>query len=93
MCTRALDGCSWMIEIRVERESWVLIKTQSFCYDCVNDYGLVVDRLDDHVPFGFRVLGFCYKVIRCDVGAFVEVLVLKVIFDVLAIVIEVTKFD
>ena len=28
-----------------------------------------------------------------DVGAFVEVLVLKVIFDVLAIVIEVTKFD
>ena len=61
--------------------------------DYVIDYGLVVNRLDDHVPFGFRVLGFCYKVIWCDVGAFVEVLVLEVIFDVLAIVIEVTKFD
>ena len=54
------------------------------------DYGLAVNRLDDHVLFGCRVLGFCYEVIGSDVGAFVEVLVLKVIFDVLAIVIEVT---
>lgn len=54
---------------------------------------LVVDRLDDHVFFGCRVLGFCYEVIRCDVGAFVEVLVLEVVFDVLSIVVEVTLFD
>ena len=51
------------------------------------DYGLVVDGLDDHVPFWFRVLGFCYEVVRCDVGAFVEVLVLEVIFDVLSVVV------
>ena len=70
-----------------------LVKDPELCRDNVMDYRLVVYRLDDHVPFGFRVLGFCYEVVRCDVGAFVEVLVLEVIFDVLAVVIEVAKFD